>query len=82
MPERVICRNTTESIQSGISIGHVGLVDYIVRRMIEELGGSVAKVVATGGLASMIASESETIEVIDKRLTLDGLKIIYDRNRS
>lgn len=82
MPDRVICRNTTESIQSGISIGQVGLVDYIVRRMIEELGGSVAKVVATGGLASMIATASETIEVIDKRLTLDGLKIIYDRNRA
>jgi type III pantothenate kinase len=82
MPKRVICRNTAESIQSGISIGQVGMVDYIVRRMIEELGGTVAKVVATGGLASMIASESETIDVIDKRLTLDGLKIIYDRNRS
>ncbi|HKL11753.1 MAG TPA: type III pantothenate kinase [Clostridia bacterium] len=80
-PEGVICKNTVKSIQSGVIYGYVGLVDYIVRRMKTELKNDDIKVIATGGLSSMIASESETIEIVDKFLTLDGLKIIYDMNR-
>ncbi len=80
-PEGVICKNTVKSIQSGVIYGYVGLVDYIVRRMKKELKYDDIKVIATGGLSSMIASESETIEIVDKFLTLDGLKIIYDMNR-
>ncbi len=80
-PEGVICKNTVKSIQSGVIYGYVGLVDYIVRRMKKELKYEDIKVIATGGLSNMIASESETIEIVDKFLTLDGLKIIYDMNR-
>src|SRR6056297_67041 len=80
-PEGVICKNTVKSIQSGVIYGYVGLVDYIVRRMKKELRYEDIKVIATGGLSNMIASESETIEIVDKFLTLDGLKIIYDMNR-
>lgn len=79
-PEGVICRNTVKSIQSGVIYGYVGLVDYLVTRMKQELDRPNIKVIATGGLSSMIASESKTIEIVDKFLTLDGLKIIYDMN--
>ncbi|QZY57563.1 type III pantothenate kinase [Crassaminicella profunda] len=80
-PGKVICKNTVNSMQSGMVYGYVGLVDYIVRRMKEELGDPNTKVIATGGLASLIMSESETIDEIDKMLTLEGLRIIYERNR-
>jgi len=81
-PGRVICKNTVSSMQSGLVYGYVGLVDYIVRRMKKELGDYPnTKVIATGGLASLISSESETIDEIDKLLTLEGLRIIYERNK-
>lgn len=81
-PEKVICKNTTQSIQAGIIYGYVGSVDYIVRKMKAELGEPNIKVIATGGLATLISSESEEIDVVDKYLTLDGLKYIYDLNRN
>ncbi|MFO7154853.1 MAG: pantothenate kinase, partial [Caldicoprobacter oshimai] len=68
------------SIQAGIIYGYVGQVDYIVRRMKKELGREDAKVIATGGLAHMIAEESETIQETNPLLTLEGLRIIYERN--
>ncbi|MFO7296233.1 MAG: pantothenate kinase, partial [Clostridia bacterium] len=68
------------SIQAGIIYGYVGQVDYIVRRMKKELGREDTKVIATGGLAHMIAEESETIEETNPLLTLEGLRIIYERN--
>lgn len=80
-PDTVICKNTTASIQSGVIYGYVGSVDYLVKRMKTELGWPDCHVVATGGLASLISSESETIEVVDKFLTLDGLNLIYQMNR-
>lgn len=81
-PGKVICKNTVSSMQSGIVYGYIGLVDYIVTRMKAELKNDPnIKVIATGGLATLIASESETIECIDKLLTLDGLQIIYERNK-
>jgi len=78
-PKTVICRNTVTSMQSGIIFGFVGQVDGIVRRMKEEMGRD-AFVVATGGLATLIATESSTINAIEHFLTLEGLQIIYELN--
>jgi type III pantothenate kinase len=80
-PERVICKNTNESIQAGVLLGYVGLVEYIVKRMKDELNAPHAKVIATGGLASMISEETDCIDEIDRMLTLEGLLYIYKLNR-
>jgi len=80
-PKQVIGRNTVSSMQSGIVFGYVGQVDGIVNRMKKELTGNV-KVIATGGMAELIAEESETIELVDETLTLEGLRLIYNRNKS
>ncbi|MGB3367086.1 MAG: type III pantothenate kinase [Acidaminobacteraceae bacterium] len=80
-PDHVICKNTTKSIQAGIIYGYVGSVEYIVAKMKEELGASDVKVVATGGLATLIDSEALCIDFVDKFLTLDGLCDIYELNK-
>jgi type III pantothenate kinase len=80
-PPTVVGTNTVVNMQSGLFFGYLGLVDGILARMKREVPG-VKKVIATGGLAAMIASDSEYIEEVDPDLTLRGLKIIYDRNRS
>ncbi len=79
-PKKVIGKTTVESIQSGIIYGYAGSVEYIVNKMKKEMGYDV-KVIATGGLATLIESESEVIDLIDKFLTLDGLNYIYRLNR-
>lgn len=77
----VICKNTVSAMQSGIYYGAIGQVDGIVRRMKKEIGYKEIKVIATGGLADLIASQSETIDVIDPLLTLKGLYILFKKNR-
>ncbi|MBW1897476.1 MAG: type III pantothenate kinase [Deltaproteobacteria bacterium] len=74
-PEFIIGKNTVESIKSGIIFGYAGLVDGIVKRMNKEMGTG-PKVIATGGLATLIYNVSETIEAVEPALTLDGLRII------
>ena len=80
-PEVIIGRNTVVSMQSGIVYGYVGQVDYIVGRMKKEMNEENIKVIATGGLARLISSESKTISEINSLLTLEGLRIIHERNR-
>lgn len=77
--KKVIGKSTVESMQSGALHGYVGQVDYIVRLMKKEMDSPSALVVATGGLSSLIAGESETIDITEPNLTLMGLRIIYDK---
>lgn len=79
-PDKVIGRNTVTAMQSGIIYGFVGQVDGIVERMLKQ-NKTKPRVIATGGLAGLIASESKTIEEVNPFLTLEGLRLIYYRNK-
>ncbi|MDR0570104.1 MAG: type III pantothenate kinase [Clostridiales Family XIII bacterium] len=86
-PGHVICRNTIESMQSGLVYGHMGMVDYIVKKMKKELAKYVGearpiKVIATGGVANMIDNGIDCIDIVDKQLTLEGLQLIYEKNKT
>jgi len=80
-PERVISQTTVAALQSGLVYGFAGQVDAIVDRIREELGEPDAPVIATGGLADLIAPHSRTITKVDQELTLQGLRLVWERNR-
>jgi type III pantothenate kinase len=79
-PSRVIGSSTVTAMQSGLYYGYVGLVDGVLGKMIEEIG-TPPRVIATGGLAPLIATGSKFIELVDETLTLEGLRLVYERNR-
>jgi type III pantothenate kinase len=79
-PPAAIGRNTEHAMQSGVVLGYVGLIEGLVARIRAELGGQ-ATVIATGGLAPVLARETEVIKVVDPLLTLEGLRLIYALNR-
>ena len=80
-PKNIICHNTIHGMQAGIIFGYVGQIDEIVRRIKAEYGADDMKVIATGGMATMIYKESSTIDKIDHFLTLNGLRVLYERNK-
>jgi type III pantothenate kinase len=88
-PAKVIGTNTVGHLQSGLYFGYIGLVDGIIERIIVELGAAAAtdpgkplRIIASGGLARMIAPDSRYIQEIHDLLTLDGLRILFERNRA
>jgi type III pantothenate kinase len=85
-PKRTICRTTNESMQAGLVLGHIGMIDYLTRKMKEELkaysaSDKPAKVIATGGMAAMMAEQAKCIDHVDRDLTLEGLHYIYEKNK-
>ncbi|MCI6376412.1 MAG: type III pantothenate kinase [Clostridiales bacterium] len=80
-PEHVISRTTVTNLQAGVIYGYIGQVDYLVQRFRKELGAPNALVVATGGMARLVAEEDGIIDKLDGILTLKGLRLIYERNR-
>ncbi len=79
LPENAMGRNTVAAMQSGLVIGYVGLVKELVARLKKELGGN-PKVIATGGMAELLDAWTEVIDVVSPRLTLEGIRIIYELN--
>jgi len=80
-PAKVIGTNTVSHLQSGLYYGYIGLVDGIIERIVTELGEKPKAIVATGGLARMVAEDSRFITEIDDLLTVEGLRILFERNR-
>jgi type III pantothenate kinase len=87
IPGKFICRNTSESMQSGLIYGHMGFTEHMVKGMKKEMADRYGcdpdkiRVVATGGMATMVESGVDCIDVIDRRLTLDGLQMLYHKNK-
>ena len=80
LPPQVIGKTTVSNIQAGILYGYIGSVEKIVGQMKLELGGADIRVIATGGMAHLVKSNSDVIDEINPDLTLTGLRLIYERN--
>lgn len=80
-PDSILARETVSSMQAGLVYGQIGQTEYIIRQVKKETGYEKLKVVATGGLGRIIADETDAIDVYDSSLTLDGLRILYEKNR-
>lgn len=80
-PDSILAQETITSMQAGLMYGQIGQTEYIIKKVKEESGIENLKVVATGGLGRLIADETDTIDIYDSSLTLDGLRIIYEKNR-
>ena len=87
LPGKYICKNTSEAMQSGLIYGHMGFTEHMIRGMKQEMSAETGtapediKVVATGGMATMVESGVDCIDIIDRRLTLSGLQILYEKNK-
>ena len=79
-PASILAQETITSMQAGLVYGQIGQTEYIIKKVKEESGYDNLKVVATGGLGSIVSDETDMIEVYDRNLTMHGLKIIYDKN--
>lgn len=80
-PKSILAQETITSMQAGLLYGQIGQTEYIVKKVKEETGITNMKVVATGGLGRTISDETDAIDIYDSSLTLDGLRIVYDKNR-
>lgn len=80
-PASILAQETISSMQAGLVFGQIGQTEYIIRQVRKETGIDKLKVVATGGLGRIIADETDTIDIYDSALTLEGLRIIYEKNR-
>lgn len=81
LPESILGKNTIQSMQAGLLYGYIGQIEYIIGKMKQEEGFENAKVIATGGLAKTIAVHTKAIDIVDSRLTLEGLRLIYKMNK-
>lgn len=79
-PKTILAQETISSMQAGLVFGQIGQTEYIIKRVKKESGYDNLKVVATGGLGSIIAEETDTIQIYDRGLTLEGLRMIYEKN--
>ena len=80
-PDHILAKETISSMQAGLMYGQIGQTEYIIKHMIEESGFKDVKVVATGGLGNIIASETKYIDIYNPNLTLYGMKFIYDKQK-
>ena len=81
-PENIICKDTISSIQAGLVYGYAGQCEKIVGLMKEELGDDEVLVIGTGGLANMISTQTDVMDFVDGDLTLEGLRLIYEKNKA
>jgi len=80
-PKSILAQDTISSMQAGLVYGQIGQTEYIIRQVRKETGFKNMKVIATGGLGRIIADETEEIDIYNSQLTLEGLRILYDKNR-